>query len=819
MSVAVLQGRRIHIRGTVQGVGFRPWVHRLAFRLGVTGQVRNDSSGVVIEAFGDSDTLRRFISRLHGEGPPAAHIDTLVATEIEPLDVPAFSIVDSQRSADRVVSIPPDLATCDDCVAEIFDPQNRRFRYPFTNCTNCGPRFTIATDIPYDRVATTMSRFAMCEACRREYQDPGDRRFHAQPNACPVCGPRLTLHTCEGHPITVPDPIAAAAEILHCGLIVAVKGIGGFHLACDATYADAVAELRRRKRRDEKPFAVMVPNLAAAEKLADLRDEERRLLTSIERPIVLAKARDNAPLALNVAPHNRLVGLFLPYSPLHHLLLADTGRPLVMTSANLSDEPIVFTNAEAVAKLGSIADVLLLHDRDIQTRCDDSVTSVIARAPVVLRRSRGHVPNAIHTHTAFSSPVLACGALLKNTFSVASGMSVWAGPHIGDLENLETYDAYVDTIDRVLRFLRVTPEVVAYDMHPDYLSTRYALDRRERTKVAVQHHHAHVASVMAEHGIDGPVVGVAYDGTGYGSDGTMWGGEILIADLASFRRVATFRPIALVGGDRAIRDPWRIAYVLLLDAFGEIPPGARPLFAGVDDHDLEFFHTVICHQFQTPMAHGVGRYFDGFGALFLNRPHSNYEGQIALEWNQVAANGVEKSYPFDVDESTDPWQLDFRPMTRQAIDDYSHGTPVPVIAAAFHNTIADATATIVRRVEAMHGPMPVVASGGCFQTALLAEAIERALGRDVDLRRNRQIPPGDGGIAVGQAVVADAVLKQQKEPEASAERRVGLKECEASFREHAASAFRRTSGGPAEAGSHDDGGSDDDVSWRPWFGY
>ncbi len=757
MSVAVLHGRRIHIRGTVQGVGFRPWTYRLATGLGVTGRVHNDSSGVVIDAFGTEAALGRFIDVLRTAAPPAALIELLVVTDIEPEQMPSFVIVGSERSDERVVSIPPDLATCDECRAEVFDPTDRRYRYPFTNCTNCGPRFTIATDIPYDRAATTMASFTMCEACRREYDDPGSRRFHAQPNACPACGPRLTLHTCDGAPIDTADPIGAAAEILRCGLIVAVKGIGGFHLACDATYRGAVAELRRRKRRDEKPFAVMVRDVAAAEAIAELDEQERLLLTAVERPIVLARLRHDAALATNVAPRNRLVGLFLPYTPLHHLLLADAGVPLVMTSANLSDEPIALTNAEALERLATIADVFLLHDRDIQTRCDDSVTSVLAGHPTVLRRSRGYVPRAIQTRPALCQPVLACGAQLKNTFAIAEGDSVWLGPHVGDLENVETHDAYVDAIDRVLGFLRITPHVVAHDMHPDYMSTRYAQGRPETIKVPVQHHHAHVVSVMAEHRIEGPVIGVAYDGTGYGPDGTMWGGEILLADLASFRRIATFRPIALVGGDRAIRDPWRIAYVLVLDAFGEVPMEARPLFDGVDPRDIRFLHTVLCHQIQAPMAHGVGRYFDAFGALFLNRPRASYEGQIALEWNQVAGAGAAASYPFEIDEATDPWQIDLRPTTRQAVADYLGGKPVPTIAAAFHQTLADATAAVVRRVAAIHGRLPVVASGGCFQNARLAEGVSAALAPEFELRLNRNVPPGDGGIALGQAVVAGAI--------------------------------------------------------------
>lgn len=760
MGVAIAEGRRIRVRGTVQGVGFRPWVYRVAQLAGVAGRVSNDTSGVVIEAFGDSAALTAFIDGLHVSPPPAAAIADIAITEIEPEPATAFVIVESRLSDQRRVSIPPDLATCDDCVAEIFDPSNRRYRYPFTNCTNCGPRFTIARDIPYDRATTTMASFVMCPECRREYEDVGDRRFHAQPNACPACGPRVTLHTSAGELIAVDDPIASAAEALDCGLIVGLKGIGGFHLACNATYRDVVARLRERKHRDEKPFAVMVRDLAAAGSIAVLGPDERRLLTSIERPVVLVPKREGCALAANVAPHNEMVGLFLPYSPLHHLLLADAGDPLVMTSGNLSEEPIAFRNDEAIARLGSFADVFLLHDRDIQTRADDSVATVIDHQPVVLRRSRGYVPRGVRTKAAFARPVLACGALLKNTFCLAADDNAWLGPHIGDLENVATYDSYVEAISRLERFLQVRPEAIAHDLHPDYLSSRYAKQRPESLKVAVQHHHAHVASVMAEHHIDGPVIGIAYDGTGYGTDGTMWGGELLVADFAGFTRVATFRPIALPGGDRAIREPWRIGLALLLDAFnGDLPAEAWGLLDAVPSSDRSAVGHLLTSRLHTPLAHGVGRYFDGFGALFLGRTRASYEGQTALEWNQAADRSASKMYAFEIDHTSEPWQLDLRLMVREAVADFVRGEKVGRIAAAFHNTLAEATALVVRRIAAVHGELPVVASGGCFQNARLAESVRAALAPEFDVRLHQQVPPGDGGLALGQAVIADAMLR------------------------------------------------------------
>lgn len=757
-----LTGRRVHIRGIVQGVGFRPWVYRTAVAAHVSGRVWNDSSGVFVEAFGVPDDLDHFLTDLRVSPPPAAHIDSFDVEPMAPEAVHGFQIVHSERSAERTASIPPDLATCPDCLREIFDPGNRRYRYPFTNCTNCGPRFTISTGIPYDRSATTMARFAMCPECRHEYEDVGDRRFHAQPNACPACGPRLTLQL-GGAAVGVTDPLATAAEALRAGLIVAVKGLGGFHLACDATNAAAVATLRQRKRRDEKPLAVMVPDLATAEVFAVLQPAQRQLLESVERPIVLVPRREpsdggqrhqSPDLAAAVAPRNRMVGLFLPYTPLHHLLLAEVGRPLVMTSANLSEEPIAYGNDEAVARLSSIADLFLVHDREIQTRCDDSVATVIAGHPVILRRSRGYVPQAIGLTESVSRPVLACGALLKNTFCLAAGRRAWLGPHIGDLENVETFDAYTEAIARFERFLQVTPEVVAYDLHPDYLSTRFAHAHPAARKVGVQHHHAHVVSVMAEHGLARPVIGLAYDGTGYGLDGTMWGGEVLVADRTTFVRAATFRPLALAGGDRAIREPWRLAVALLLDAFGEVPARLHGLLAGVAPRDRELIEMLITRRFQSPLAHGAGRYFDAFGALFLGRTRAAYEGQVALEWNQIADDASGRVYPFAIDRETTPWQLDWRPTTQAAVSDYLHGKPPALVSAAFHNTLAQATAALVREVATVHGWLPVVASGGCFQNARLAEGVRQALTPEFCVYFNRDVPPGDGGVALGQAVVA-----------------------------------------------------------------
>jgi hydrogenase maturation protein HypF len=758
-------GRHIEIRGIVQGVGFRPWVYRLAAERGLAGYVRNDTTGVTIEAFGPDEAIDLFMRGLEGSPPPAAVITGMQSWAIPVAPVDRFSIVESGAAAERRVSIPADLATCPDCLAEIFDPANRRYRYAFTNCTNCGPRFTITRDVPYDRPATTMAAFEMCPACRREYDDPGDRRFHAQPNACPVCGPRLAVVTPRGDVMPCRDAVAHAAGALQAGLIVAIKGLGGFHLACDARSSAAVRRLRQRKRRDEKPFAVMVADEAAAAWLAELGGAERRLLVSVERPIVLAPRRVGAHLAPEVAPDNPLLGIMLPYTPLHHLLTSDVARPLVMTSGNLSEEPLAYRNDEALDRLGGIADLFLLHDREIETRTDDSVGRVIAEHPVVLRRSRGYVPRSIPVSPRFETPVLACGALLKNTFCIGAADAAYLGPHIGDLENLETAHSFEESIARMERFLDVAPGIVAHDLHPDYVSTAYALARPERLKIGVQHHHAHVASAMAEHGLPGPVIGVAYDGTGYGTDGTAWGGEVLVARYDAFERVATLRPVRLAGGDAAIRHPWRTALALLDDAFeGEPPLDDLPLFAALPTADIAVIRQMLATRFRSPAAHGAGRYFDGIGSLVLARPNSRYEGQIALVWNGAADPAARGCYGYDINRSSSPWEIDLRAMTRQIVGDLQTGVAVPVIAARFHNTLVAATAAAVRAAAQVHGTLPVVLTGGCFQNALLTERLARALGGVFMVCLHRNVPPGDGGLALGQAVVAAAIARQGGTP-------------------------------------------------------
>ncbi len=755
----MMTGHRIEIRGTVQGVGFRPWVYRLARRVGVVGRVRNDPGGVTIEAFASKAVLGRFVEELQRDALPAAQIVELRETTIPDEQLDAFVIVSSDAAGQKALSIPPDLATCEDCIEELFDRHDRRFGYAFTNCTTCGPRFTIATGIPYDRAATTMSGFVMCAACQAEYDDVDDRRFHAQPNACPECGPALSLDRLDGQSVTELNALADAAELLSRGGVVAVKGLGGFHLACDATDGAAVRRLRERKQRDEKPFAVMVGSLAAARAVAEISVDEEALLTAAERPVVLLRGRQDAGLAVEVSPDTELFGLFLPYTPLHHLLLEAVQRPLVMTSANVSDEPICYENDEARRRLEGIADAILLHNRAIAMRCDDSVGRVIAGVPTIMRRSRGFVPRPFYLSRPVARPVLACGAHLKNSFCIAMGDTAYFGPHIGDLETVAALDFFEEAIERMQTILEVRPDVVAHDLHPGYLSTRYAKARDDVTLVGVQHHHAHVVSLMAEHGVQSPVLGVAYDGTGFGEDGTSWGGEFLLCSAERYQRLATFRPLRLAGGDLAMREVWRIGYALLHDAYDGAPPSESiSLLGDVSSESIRVVKQMIERGLNARQARGVGRYFDGFGALALGRARSTYEGQVAIAWDQVANESILDAYPFEVHRMRTPWEVDLRPAVRAAVDDLRAGAPAGDVSARFHNALVAVTVQLLEAIRAERGGMPVGLTGGVFQNAWLAGGVQRQIVNEINVLRHSKVPPGDGGIALGQALIADAIL-------------------------------------------------------------
>jgi hydrogenase maturation protein HypF len=753
----VARRARVRVTGTVQGVGFRPYVYRLAGELSLGGFVLNDAHGVLIEIEGSAAGVDRFLERLPSEAPPLAILEQVVVEDRDPSGDARFAIRKSVGGSVPDAPVTSDTATCEDCLRELFDPADRRFRYPFINCTNCGPRFTIVCGVPYDRPLTTMAGFTMCPECRAEYEDPADRRFHAQPNACPVCGPSLSLLAADAQSIAG-DPLEATAAALRAGAIVAIKGIGGYHLACQADDERAVATLRARKHREDKPFALMAPSPKAAEALVSLGPAARELLTSLARPIVLAPRRGDAPVARSVAPGAPELGVMLPYSPLHHLLLADAGTTLVMTSANVTDEPIAYRDDDALARLAGIADLFLLHDRPIQTRTDDSVVRAIPRR-AMLRRSRGYVPGALALPgDGTRRGLLACGAELKNTFCLAKGSRAWVSHHIGDLQNYETLRSFTEGIEHFRRLFAVEPEIVAHDLHPEYLSTKYALERDGVALVAVQHHHAHLAACLAEHGEPGPAIGAIFDGTGYGLDGTVWGGELLFGDVSSFRRAGSLLPVALPGGERAVRQPWRMACAWLSRAIDGAPGLPASLAGDVDPRSWSQVHGLIETGTAAPATSSVGRLFDAVAALTGVRAEVNYEGQAAIELEAACDPNEGGSYPIEL-TAADPEFLLIDP--REAISliaaDVEAGEATGVIARRFHRAIADATARACARLAAVHGTEVVVLSGGVFHNRLLVESVAD----DLAAARLRvlvpeRLPAGDGGISYGQAAVAAA---------------------------------------------------------------
>ena len=764
-----LVSRRIHITGVVQGVGFRPFVYNLATRLGLSGWVLNSSSGVEIEAVGPEAVLDEFIARLRTDAPPLARIEHITVTpgpapcapatgDLRPATCdlrPAFRILHSEARPGEFIPISPDVAICDDCLRELFDPRDRRYRYPFINCTNCGPRFTIIRDIPYDRPNTTMAPFIMCPDCQAEYDDPTNRRFHAQPNACPVCGPRLEFRAApDAPPLYGEEALQAARAAIVAGQIVAVKGLGGFHLACDATADAPVARLRERKGRVDKPFAIMSFDLETVERYCEVDDAERALLTSRQRPIVLLRRRGDGLISPLVAPGNRYLGVMLPYTPLHYLLLEPAeGFPiaLVMTSGNYSEEPIVTDNAEALRRLSALADAFLLHDREIHARCDDSVIRAVNGAEYPIRRSRGYAPYPVHLPFPVRQ-VLAVGAELKNTFCLTRERYGFLSQHIGDMENYETLRFFEDMVEQLKRTFRIEPEVVAHDMHPAYLSTRYARGLADRLPlVAVQHHHAHIAACMAENGLTGdrPVIGVAFDGTGYGTDGAIWGGEFLIADYASFRRAAHLRYIPLPGGDAAIRRPCRVALAHLWAA-GVPWDEALPPVAAAPPAERAVLERQLARGLNTVPTSSMGRLFDAVAALAGVRQEVNYEAQAAIELEMQVDGRVEEAYAFGLGEEIDP-----APVIRAVVADVQDGAPIGVIAARFHNGVAALVRDVCLRLREESGLNEVALSGGVFQNVVLLErtvALLREAGFTVYI--HRLVPPNDAGISLGQAVIA-----------------------------------------------------------------
>ena len=857
----------VRVEGIVQGVGFRPFVYALAARLGLVGHVGNDVDGVFAEAEGSPAAVAEFLRALEQDAPPLARVERVSADTMTPAGTASFTIVPSDPGGRRRTLIAADTATCADCLRELTDRADRRFRYPFINCTNCGPRFTIVRDVPYDRPLTTMAGFPMCEQCAAEYRDPANRRFHAQPTCCPACGPQLTLldatrkpfsgitlrrvsqpatdpataldgatqpadalsvaregksfadATLAGtasdpaaHGTSAPDlPLIAAAALLREGRIVAVKGVGGYHLAADAASEAAVATLRARKHREDKPFAVMVADVAAASRLCVVDETAASLLEGYARPIVLLPRLPDADVAASVAPGNRQLGIMLPYTPLHHLLLAAAARPLVLTSGNVSDEPIAYRDEDALERLGGIADAFLTHDRAIHIRTDDSVARAVRGRPMLVRRSRGYVPEPLTVRCGFPRPVLACGAELKNTFCLAKEHRAFVSHHVGDLENAETLRSFTEGIEHFARLFDITPEVVAYDLHPEYLSTKYALDLDGVDLVGVQHHHAHIASCLADNGIDGstsgPVIGVAFDGTGYGTDGTIWGGEFLIATLADFQRAGHLAPVPMPGGAAAIRQPWRMAGAYLdelasadstdrthtadpgrhvgrtrtADPAGlanpAVPTGApppvrvreaagNPGIAGlaVARRNAARWDTVVAmarRRVNAPLTSSAGRLFDAVAAILGVRDQISYEGQAAIELEQLADPGETRTYRARIEtapvEAGEPFLVRGADMVAAAVGDLTLGVPAELIAARFHNGVAALIEEGCVLLREQHGLTTVALSGGVFQNLLLlGRTVTRLEAQGFTVLTHSRVPCNDGGISLGQAVVAAA---------------------------------------------------------------
>ena len=706
-----MERRRYRVHGTVQGVGFRPFVYRTATQHGLTGYVLNDGDGVVVEAEGTRSSLESFGASLRDDAPALAVVDAIAVEALPPTGTPGFEIVVSSGTGATAI-VPPDIATCDDCLRELFDVRDRRFRYPFINCTNCGPRLTIVKAVPYDRRTTTMAAFPMCSECRREYEDPADRRFHAEPTCCPYCGPRLSM------------PLEQAVAMLADGAILAVKGLGGYHLACDATSEEAVARLRARKRRDDKPFALMT---GTPHTLAEVPAAAAELVASPAHPIVLLRRRAHAPVAESVAPGTPWLGLMLPYTPLHHLLWNDLQRPLVLTSGNVSDEPIAFDDDDARDRLGEIADAFLGHDRRIHRRCEDSVV----RTDFPLRRSRGHAPMPLALPVPAAVPIVAAGAELKSTFCVARGREAYLSPHLGDLDSTAAYRAFRSDLQLYLAMLNVRPERIAHDLHPEYLSTKWAREQEGAELVGVQHHPAHAAACLAEHGEEGPALALVFDGTGYGTDGTLWGGELLYADVRQFERLAWLDPVPLPGGEAAVRHPWRLA-ASYLEQLGRPVPW------------WEWQRVRESLKLDPPRSSGMGRLFDAVAALLGVRDTVTYEGQAAIELELLAGDVRAEPYP---------WRFgDGVALFATVDDDLRAGRDRAQIAAAFHESVAAGAAAAC---AAAPGSETVVLSGGSFQNLrLLASTRARLEELGFRVLTHRLVPPNDGGISYGQAVVA-----------------------------------------------------------------
>ena len=755
---------QINVRGVVQGVGFRPFVYQLATRYNLKGWVCNTSEDVRIELEGEPEAIKHFLVALPEQAPPRASIESITTQHSgeNSAKYERFEIRHRLTEEGKYQLISPDIGTCHDCLNEIFDPDDRRYRYPFTNCTNCGPRFTIIEDIPYDRPLTTMRDFRMCSECRKEYDDPLNRRFHAQPNACPECGPSLELLAANGSPLAVDNVITSACQLLREGNIVAIKGLGGFLLACDATSEAAINLLRQRKKRPAKPLAIMVSSIEEARLYCYVNKEEEKLLTSPQSPIVLLQWKPDSPVSEAVAPNLKYLGVMLPYTPLHHLLLREVGLPLVMTSGNLSEEPIAKDNDEAVRRLSGIADFFLVHNRDIYARYDDSVTIVERGIPQLIRRARGYAPYPIHLNFN-SQQILGCGAEEKNTFCLTRDNYAFVSQHIGDMDNLETMEHFDNTIELYKELFRIEPEIIAHDMHPEYLPTKYARELGDKYDnlrlIPVQHHHAHIVSGMVDNGLEKPVIGVAFDGTGYGSDGNIWGGEFLLANYQGFTRMAHLEYLPLPGGALAIKKPYRTAIGYILSLLGETALKEDSPFLGeVNKAEIDIIQKQVAQKINSPLTSSCGRFFDAVSALIGIRGEIEYEAQAAIDLEMIAYDEVNETqcYPFSVIEQDGVSIVMLKETFSAIINDISGSISQARIAARFHNTVARMILELCQVISNRTGVKAVVFSGGVFQNRLLLrKAVSLLEDNNLEVYTHRQVPCNDGGISLGQVVVAN----------------------------------------------------------------
>ena len=754
-----LKAIQINIQGIVQGVGFRPFVYRLAHARKLRGTVANTGAGVSIHAEGDAKSLLSFLQDMDGQVPPSARIITRTVCDTPLRGDVDFTISESDHGAAGSTLVPPDLAVCDDCLRELFDPGDRRYHYPFINCTNCGPRYTIIEKMPYDRPHTVMNRYLMCGSCRKEYGLSSHRRFHAQPNACGDCGPHVLLLDRYGSVAEGKTPLETAADLLSRGHVLAVKGLGGFHLCVDARNHQAVKTLRERKKRDGKPFAVMAADLGSVNQFAVTGKNDQRLLQSRERPVVLLEKRIPEILSPLVAPGNRYVGGMLPYTPLHYLLIQDRFLALVMTSANQTGEPIVYDNDDAVSTLAHVADFFLVHDREIRNRSDDSVVHVHADDFYFIRRSRGYAPVPLVLKKRLPV-ILGCGGEMKNTFCLTQGDRAFMSPHIGDLKYKSTFDFFTQTIDRFKRLLNIAPEIIAHDLHPDYLSTGYAMEQPGALRVAVQHHHAHVAGCMAEHGLEGEVIGIVLDGTGLGDDGCIWGGEVLIADALAYSRAAHLAYCPMPGGEKAVTEPWRMGLSYLYHAFGEAGFHlSLPFIQNIAKKDMVIISRMIRNRINSPMTSSLGRLFDAVAAILGVRTHNLYDGQAACDLEMIAPADVDKVMNAPSYETY--WvagtckTIGVEPMIQGIVTDFLEGIPPIMISARFHHTLILLFTRITADIARETGVNRVVLSGGGFQNRLLLHGLRRQLTREnLIVFSNHLIPVNDGGISLGQAWVA-----------------------------------------------------------------